>query len=396
MCRKVYIKLYILAAMVILLLGFVSSTPSSAAPPILIGIVEDVTGYNADAGRAERDAAIMCIDEWNEKGGIKGQKIEYVSRDNGGDPTKATTIAKEFVNLGVVGVKGGTTTTTGLAEAAVLVPAQLPYMIVSTSAKFWDLKGPDGKSYAFTFCGSDPVFAEAFVETLINYVPVHKKVVILHVNILWGKNLRDSIIKAIREKYADKGIEVIGTVEIDLKAADASKEVMRIKDLNPDGVLSIMFPEAYMAWFRACHDLDYHPSNVAVWVLAESVYLKSEPKFMYNSYCYSMFDGNKKVAVQKLEKFKKRFGYTPVGHWAMGWDAMNVLLTGIKNAGTDKVAIRDWIATKSKGMSLISGNNKAVCRIEEGSPYFYSSLYPQDYGVVYINKDGKMVWKDKK
>lgn len=206
--------------------------------------------------------------------------------------------------------------------------------------------------------------------------------------------MKDTITKAIKEKYAAEKMEVIDAVEIDLKASDASKEVTRIKALNPDVVLTVMFPESYVAWFRACNDLNYHPPAVTYWGLSESAYLSSEPKFLYNVYGYGLFDGNKKLAVEKLEKYKKRFGYTPVSHWAMAWDAMNVLLTGIKNAGTDRVAIRDWIATKAKGMPLLSGNKNAVCRIEDGSPYFYSAPYPKDMAVVYIDKDGKRVWKD--
>ena len=377
-----------------LVIGFVASTPVAAATPILVGIVEDVTGYNADAGRAERDAAILCIDEWNEKGGINGHRIEYVYRDNGGDPTKATTIAKEFVNLGVVGALGGTTTTTGLAEAAVFVPAQIPHMVCSMSAKFWDVKGPDGKWYVFTFTGSEPVITYASLEALVKYVPVHKKLVIIHVNNFWGKSLRDSTIEATKKQYAAHGLNVIGTVECDLKPSDLSKEVLRIKALNPDAVLPHLFPDAFVAFFRSCHELNYHPPNVSYWGMAESIYLSKEPEFLYNLYGYAIGSGKKKVTVEKLEKFKKRFGYTPVAHWVMGWDAMNVLLTGIKNAGMDRVAVRDWIATKSKGMPLISGNAKAVCRFEEGSPYFYSSVYSADFGMVYIERDGKQKWLD--
>lgn len=256
----------------VLLAGFVASTPVAAAPPILVGIIQDVTGSNAEGGRTLRDTAIMCIEEWNEKGGINGRKIEYVFRDNAGDPTKATTIAKELVNLGVSCVDGGTSTTTALAEAAVLVPAQIPHMVCAMSAKLWDIKGPDGKWYVFAITGAEPVLAEAWIEIAIK-VPVHKKVVILHLNNFWGKSIRDSITRNLKEKYSAEKMEVIDAVEMDLKAADASKEVTRLKALNPDVVISALFPDAYMAWFRACNDFNYHPPIIGYWGLAEPVYL---------------------------------------------------------------------------------------------------------------------------
>ena len=70
MWRFIYGKLITLAVCAVV----VSFVPSANAAPILIGIGEDVTGYNADAGRAERDASILCTEEWNAKGGINGQK----------------------------------------------------------------------------------------------------------------------------------------------------------------------------------------------------------------------------------------------------------------------------------------------------------------------------------
>lgn len=87
MSRFRFMKFCILA-IGLLVVGHVLSTPAVAASPISIGIVEDVTGYNADAGRAERDGAILCIEEWNARGGINGRKIEYVFRDNGVTPPR--------------------------------------------------------------------------------------------------------------------------------------------------------------------------------------------------------------------------------------------------------------------------------------------------------------------
>jgi hypothetical protein len=146
--------------------------------------------------------------------------------------------------------------------------------------------------------------------------------------------------------------------------------------------------------FRAFQDLNYHPPTAGHWGMAESVYRTTHPKLLYNFYGFCHFDGSKKVAVEKLEKFKKRFDYSPVAFWALSWDQMNVLLTAIKNVGTDRVAIRDWIATKSKGMPLLSCNKNAVCRIEEGSPYFYSAPSPKDFGIMRIDKDGNQIWLD--
>jgi ABC-type branched-subunit amino acid transport system substrate-binding protein len=142
---------------ILILVGMSHIGVSEAADEkaILIGISQDMTGYNADLGRAERDGIIMAIEEWNEKGGVRGRKIEYTVRDNGADPIKATSIAKEFVAKGIFAFMGGTSSTVGIPENKVMAENQtLSLGGAGAVANF--IKSSDGKWWYFNLCTAVP------------------------------------------------------------------------------------------------------------------------------------------------------------------------------------------------------------------------------------------------
>lgn len=385
----------IYVALCALIIGAPVAGWSQAKTPILVGICHDVSGFSADSGRAERDGAILCIEEWNEKGGIDGREIEYVFRDNAGDPTRATTIAKEFVSRGVVAVFGGTTSTVAIPEIRVLSEARIPIFTHSASMAQFDKKGPEGKLYAFCI-SSNPALALCSVDVVAK--KGYKKIAIVILNAAWPIDLAKYQAEALKKEYASYGMELVTTIQADLKATDLTREAAQIKALRPDAVLTTLYSSTYIPWFRALNDLNYHPPISGYWGMLEGAYLAVDPTLLYNVYGSSTYNLEKPIVKEKLAKIQARFKYKPTGTWVGGWDMMNILLTAIKNAGTEGPAIRDWIATKSKGMPLIGGNAKAVCRIDEGSAYFakysHSLLGPEDFAFVYVKKDGKLDWLD--
>lgn len=61
---------------------------ASAAEPIRIGSINDVTGFAAAYGVPERDGQRLAVRMINEKGGINGRPLELVERDTQGDTNR--------------------------------------------------------------------------------------------------------------------------------------------------------------------------------------------------------------------------------------------------------------------------------------------------------------------
>ena len=82
--------------------GMVSLTSGLAAPaiaqsdPIRIGYLPALTGPSSSTGVGINRGVQLGIEEINNSGGIKGRKIELVSRDTQSDPTKAVNAVAEL------------------------------------------------------------------------------------------------------------------------------------------------------------------------------------------------------------------------------------------------------------------------------------------------------------
>ncbi len=59
---------------------------ASSEPPIVIGLVTEVTGAQTSTGDNQTNGIKMAIDEWNQKGGIKGRQIKLVVEDDTSTP----------------------------------------------------------------------------------------------------------------------------------------------------------------------------------------------------------------------------------------------------------------------------------------------------------------------
>ena len=65
-----------------LLLALLLGSGCQEQPPLKVGYVGGLTGRVAGLGVAGRDGALMAVEEINRDGGIKGRRLELLSRDD--------------------------------------------------------------------------------------------------------------------------------------------------------------------------------------------------------------------------------------------------------------------------------------------------------------------------
>ena len=76
-----------------------ATVAQTSAPPIKIGWLVALTGPNSSPGIGFDRGMKYAVEEINQAGGLKGRKLEMVTRDTQGDPTKAVNAALELMNL---------------------------------------------------------------------------------------------------------------------------------------------------------------------------------------------------------------------------------------------------------------------------------------------------------
>ena len=379
---------------------FIFASSSSAGDKILIGINQDITGIMAAEGRTHTDSAMMAVDEWNAKGGINGQKIETVFMNNGADPVRSTANAKAMVKDGVTAVVGCSNSTVCIAEMKEFVRADIPVTGGAASTKIFQHRGSNGKPFYFSGVGADPVLARGYLDAAAEMG--FKKIAILHLNVAWPKDITNIMKEWVEKYYGPKyGMEVAGTVEADVNATDLSLQVYKLKELNPDAVVAVIYQANCLALTRAFSNANWNPPWVTGWSQLDSVYSKSSDKKMfYNLVGVGYWDGGRPDTVKKHEEFIKKYNYTPTAHWATTYEMTNLFLTAISEVGTNGKDIQEWMATKAYGRPVISGKKGATCKIKELNETwnnkevtYYSLFDGSDYARVLIDKNGEMQWE---
>ncbi len=93
-------------ATIVSLVLFFGAQAVFAAPTIKIGVAGAHSGDLASYGLPTVNAAKLVVKEYNDKGGINGQKVELVIEDDQCKPEIATNVAAKLVSTKVVAVIG--------------------------------------------------------------------------------------------------------------------------------------------------------------------------------------------------------------------------------------------------------------------------------------------------
>ena len=109
--------------------------------PVLIGLLSGLSGGNADLGEAGRNGALIAVDEANSQGGAAGHPVVLVVRDDGNDPEKARSGARELIRQRVVAIVGPFNTS--MTEAAMEVTEEAGQVLFTPTATAMQLVGKD-------------------------------------------------------------------------------------------------------------------------------------------------------------------------------------------------------------------------------------------------------------
>lgn len=209
--------------------GRADGESESTPPEIIIGVVGPMSGDLAHMGRYVRDAVALAAEEWNEKGGILGRRIELVLEDDRNDPAEAVAAAKRLVQAGAWGVIGHLTSAGSLPASAIYHAAGIPQITPSsTDPRLTE----QGFLNIFRACGRDDqqgrVAAEFVLESLRP-----RRIVILHDQTAYGRALAEAFKRRIVR--AQRGLHVT-SMALSSESKDLGSAIEQIKTEKPDVV----------------------------------------------------------------------------------------------------------------------------------------------------------------
>jgi branched-chain amino acid transport system substrate-binding protein len=99
----------------------------AASEPLRIGWLAALTGPSSAPGVGFNRGVIFATESINAAGGVKGRKIEVITRDTQGDPTKAVNATQEMINSQKVqAIWGPTNSGESLAVTPIMARARTP------------------------------------------------------------------------------------------------------------------------------------------------------------------------------------------------------------------------------------------------------------------------------
>ena len=229
-----------------------------AQEPIRIGVLLPFTGPLAKNGIENWEAMQIARDMINERGGVNGRKIEYLQ----GDATTPNAAISETERLIT---KDGIKITTGSFASPIAIA-------VSQAAErhnvfHWETTGAaeiiTRRGFKYTFQVGAPArkYGQAAVDFIFDDLAkrLNKPVGDLKIALLWenrafGKSVGDGI----RAYSQTKNIKLVYDEGYDQTATDMTPIVQKLKDVAPDILIAISFPNDAILFQRKAKELDFN------------------------------------------------------------------------------------------------------------------------------------------
>ena len=302
--------------------------------------------WNEAYGAMNRRGMELAYDQLRARPDYAAHPVEIDWQNDQADGQKATAIARHFVtDPSVVAVIGHVNSGTEVAAARVYDAGHL--VSVATTATSPALTGIS--PWVFRVISSDSVngmHMAQFASTRLG----KRRAAVLYENNAYGRGLAD----AFRRNFSGR---IVSFDPIGEGAQDFEPYVSYLKTENPDLVF-VPGTDASGRGFVA----EIRRQKLAVTLLGGDGWTgltvdTANTEGVYVGAPFSAEDPD--PATQKfVQEFRAKFGLTPDGNAALGYDATNLLYYALTKVGPDRVKIRDFLAglTESSAWKGITGN----------------------------------------
>lgn len=229
-----------LAAGLAVAAGALLALPAHAqAPscPVKVGGILPLTGSMAPITKKISQAAELGFEHINQGGGIKGCPVQFILRDDQGQPSVGVDAAKYLVEVERVAAFTGTISSgvTGPIISAVTAPSKVVQIsCCSTASSF-----TDGRSGGYFFRTLPTSKTQAYATASEISRRGYKKLAVIYVNTDFGTDM----LRFFRQAAAKLGTDIAAEVAYNDNQPSYRAEVTRALAAKPESLLLIGFPK---------------------------------------------------------------------------------------------------------------------------------------------------------
>jgi len=195
--------------------------------PIKIGWLAAMTGPSSAPTVGFNRGVIFAVDAINAAGGVKGRKIEVITRDTQGDPTKAVNATQELISQAKVhGLWGPVNSGEALATTPIMARAKMPNIHPCVVETLIDTtKYPN----AFRMAPSNSQWDDAVRGYCLNILKA-KKVAVIGDTTGYGVTAVGASVAAFKKDGAD----VVYQANIDSTQPDMTPDLLRARNAGAE------------------------------------------------------------------------------------------------------------------------------------------------------------------
>lgn len=354
-----------LIGFVVVLSVFFLFAPLSFAKTIKIGFNIPLTGEIPKVGEESKFAGEMLLNEINKKGGLyvggEKYKLEFIYEDNESKAESAVTAALKLIERDqVLAIVGPNSSKQAVPGGQVCNDNRTP-MISPWSTN------PDAtkdRPWVFRAAFLDPFQGPVATDFAIKTFKAKKAAVLYAMANDYSKGLAEIFRDDFNKKIGANAVVAFETYGD--KDQDFSAQLTKIIAAKPD---FIFLPNNYnevALIVKQAHDLGWTGPFMGADAWGNSELMELCGKDCIGHYFSTHYAAAGATGATKefIDKYKALYGYQPADVAALTYDAINVVLSGIQNAGKitgnvrkDRKAVRDGISA-IKEVKGITGNMK--------------------------------------
>ncbi len=386
----------LLLVVAILVVGLALSPCAWAkAKTIKVGINAPITGDIPKVGEGSKYAAEMWLEDIKAAGGLDvgGEKVmvEIVIEDNESKPESAAKAATKLITedevLAIVGPQ---------ASSQAIPAGEMANNFGTPMISPWSTNPDTTKDRPFVFrgCFLDPFQGPVVANFIKDEFGFQKAAVLYDIASDYPKGLAE-VFKEAWEKLNGAG-SVVAFESFTTKDADFSSQLTNIINSGAQFLFTPQYYNEVALIVQQAQELGFKGPIVGSdsWGSAETVKLCGEA-------CYGLFFSTHYAAAgatgatkEFIERYEKKYGYTPDDVGALTWDALRIVQTAIENTGKltgdlekDRVAVKDALAEIKEfdgitgKMTFTPDGDPIKCAVivrisEKGEFEFYKSACP--------------------
>ncbi len=312
------------------------ATPSFAQNTIKIGELNSYKAAPAFLDPYKRGIE-LALEEINAAGGVLGRKLEFIIRDDGGNPGDAVRVAEELVTREGTNLIAGTfLSNVGLAVTEFAGKKQVFFLAAEplTDKITWQ----NGNKYTYRLRSSTYMQVAMLMPEVV--AAKKKRWALVYPNFEYGQSAVENFKAMLKKQQPDA--EIVAEQAPPLGKVDAGAIAQAIDDAKPDAIFNVLFGPDLAKFVREGNTRDVFKNRfVASLLSGEPEYLdplKDEAPVGWLVTGYPWYAIDTPEHKKFLDAYRKKFNDYPRLGSVVGYVTVKSMAAGIAKAGSTDTA----------------------------------------------------------